>query len=151
MALKDYRYKPRIRAALLLPIVILAGLGLKFYQGPGDDWVNHWGPASVAYVWAFMLLGFLVLPKSRAIIPIAMLVLIGTCCVELSQRFDGEFLQAARQTWFGRILLGTTYSAWDFPAYLVGSLTGVALLRGCAAGQGKGEPRSGENKPDLLS
>ncbi|MDG2012248.1 MAG: DUF2809 domain-containing protein [Pirellulaceae bacterium] len=135
MLLKKYIREPRFRAALLLPIIIFGGLALKFYRGPGDEWVNHWGPASVAYVWAFMLMGFMLFPDSRAIIAIALVVLIGTCCVEWSQQFEVGFLKTARQTWFGRMLFGTTYSAWDFPAYFVGSLTGIGLLHWCVASQ----------------
>lgn len=122
---------PRLKAALLIPLVIGLGLACKTYTGPGQHWVNNWGPASVAYVWFFMLAIFLVVPKPRFKIAIACFVVLATCLVEFSQWGDPEILKPLRRVWLGKLVLGTTFSGWDFPAYFVGGLTGVLLLGWC--------------------
>lgn len=120
--------KPRAYAIGLVPFVVAIGLGCKYYSGPGRDWVNNWGPASVAYELLFMLLGFALVPRRTAIARIALVVFIATCLIEFSQLWRVEWLLAVRQNLFGRLLLGSSFSWWDFPAYAVGCLTGLPLL-----------------------
>ena len=117
----------RFRAAVVLVGVIVFGLVTKFYRGPGDWWVNNYGPASVAYVLAFMLAAFIVLPLRRYIVPIAIGVFVFTCLVELSQLSQAPLLQNLRTKFVGRLFLGTSFSWWDFPAYVVGSVIGYGL------------------------
>ena len=125
------RCSPRIKVTLLIPLVVALGLACKAYPGPGRDWINHWGPASVAYVWFFMLAVFFIVPQPRLALPIAGGVVLATCLVELSQWGNPEILMPIRQTTGGKLLLGTTFSWWDFPAYLFGGLTGISLLVWC--------------------
>lgn len=120
--------KPRLLAAGLIPLVIVFGLACKFYRGPAHAWVNNFGPASVAYVLLFMLLVFLVVPRRTAITRIAVGVGVWTCLVEFLQLWQPTFLVAMRATLPGRLVLGTTFSWWDFPAYFVGCVLGVFLL-----------------------
>ena len=122
--------KRRLITCGFVPLVVAFGLGCKVYRGPGSDWVNNWGPASVAYEWLFMLLVFVVIPRRGVIIRIAVAVFVGTCLIEFLQLWKPVFLQAIRATLPGRLVLGSTYSWWDFPGYLVGCVTGVFLLRG---------------------
>ncbi|MEZ6133131.1 MAG: DUF2809 domain-containing protein [Planctomycetaceae bacterium] len=122
----------RWKACALIPVVIVIGLGCKRYSGPGSDWVNNWGPASVAYEWMLMLLAFVIIPRRTAIVRIAVGVFMVTCLIEFLQLWKPEWLQTIRATVPGRLILGTTFSWWDFPAYLVGCLTGIFLLRSVA-------------------
>jgi hypothetical protein len=119
----------RLRLLLLLPLVAIFGLAAKHYSGPGRWWVNNWGPASVAYVVFFILLAALFLPRRRAAAPIAASVLLATCGLEFLQLWQPPWLQAARSTFVGAMLLGTTFSWWDFPAYIVGAVVGWMILR----------------------
>lgn len=114
----------------LLALIIVAALGLaaKKYTGPGDWWVNNWGPASVAYVVFFMLAISLILPKRQAVISIAIGVCTVTCVLECLQLWQPAWLQSIRATFVGRSLLGTTFSWWDFPAYIAGAVIGWWLL-----------------------
>jgi len=125
------RYSPRVKVALLIPVVVALGFACKAYPGPGRDWINHWGPASVAYVWFFMLAVFFIVPQPRLAMPIAGCVVLATCLVEFSQWGNPEILKPIRQTIWGKFLLGTTFRWWDFPAYLFGGLTGISLLVWC--------------------
>ena len=62
---------------MVLLIVLPLGFALKYYRGPGQCWVNNWGPASVAYEVCFMLLAFLVVPRRSAITPSAVGCVLG--------------------------------------------------------------------------
>ena len=121
----------RILAALL--VVTALGFTAKRYPGPGRWWVNNWGPASVAYELFFMLLAFLVVPRRRAITPIAIGVCTATCVLEFLQLWKPPWLQAIRSTFLGAALLGNVFSWWDLPAYAVGCLLGWCLLRWLSA------------------
>jgi hypothetical protein len=119
----------RVRILFILFLVTAFGLAAKFYTGPGRWWVNDWGPASVAYVIFFMLLAVLAVPRRSAITPIAVIVCAATCALEFLQLWQPSWLQAIRSTLIGGSLLGTTFSWWDFPAYVVGCVAGWYLLR----------------------
>ena len=121
--------RPRLWAIVCIPIVIVAGLACKFYRGPASDWVNNWGPASVFYELLFMLLAFTVWPRRSLILRIALGVFVGTCLVEFSQLSDASWLLALRSTLPGRLVLGSSFSWWDFPAYAIGCVIGIPLLQ----------------------
>jgi hypothetical protein len=133
----------RLRTFLALLVVAACGLAAKSYSGPGNWWVNNYGPASVAYVVFFMLAAFLIVPRRRAIIPIAVGVLTVTCLLEVLQLWQPPWLRFVRSTFIGASLLGTTYSWWDFPAYGLGAIAGCVLLRRMADG---GWPAPAENR-----
>ena len=118
----------RIRVILALAVVVPLGFAAKFYSGPGRWWVNNWGPASVPYVLFFMLLVFLLVPRKRAIIPIAVGVCTVTCLLELLQMWQPPWLQAIRTTFLGKALLGNAFSWWDMPAYFIAAALGWWLL-----------------------
>jgi len=113
---------------LALIVVTALGYALKFYPGPGRWWVNNWGPASIAYEIIFMLLAFIVVPRRRAITPIAVGVCSMTCVLEFLQLWKPPWLQSIRSTFFGKALLGDSFSWWDLPAYPIGCLAGWYLL-----------------------
>jgi len=119
----------RLCTVAALPVVVACGLATKSYPGPGRWWVNDWGPASVAYEVLFMLLAFLVVPRREAITPIAVAVCAITCVLEFLQLWHPLWLQAARSTFPGRMLLGNAFSWWDLPAYPIGCILGWFLLR----------------------
>jgi hypothetical protein len=112
-----------------LIFVAISGFAAKLYSGPGQSWVNNWGPASVAYVLSFMLLVFLVVPRQSAMTPIAAGICLMTCALELLQLWHPSWLQWLRSTWIGGSFFGTTFSWWDFPAYFVGCTLGWVVLR----------------------
>ena len=120
----------RLTVGGLIPLVIALGLACKYYRGMGSEFINHYGPASVAYVVLLMLVVFLVLPREEWIGRIAIGVCLGTCLLEFLQLWHPPFLQAIRATRVGQLAVGSTFSWWDFPAYFVGCLLGVPLLRG---------------------
>ena len=114
---------------LLLVVVTLLGLGFRAYRGPLQNVVNHYGPASVCYAVFFILLIFFLFPRPAAILPIAIGVLVWTCLVEFSQLWHPPWLESIRATVAGRLLLGNSFSWWDFPAYPLGCFVGWSLCR----------------------
>jgi hypothetical protein len=119
---------PALGLALSILSLVL-GLACKYYRGPGQVFVNHWGPASVFYETMFIFALFAVWPYRWAVGRIAVSVLIATCFLECLQTWQPPWLQRIRANLIGRLLLGTTFSWWDMPAYFVGSVLGWACLR----------------------
>ena len=68
-------------------------------------------------------------PRRSAINRIAVGVFVVTCAVETLQLWHPPFLQAARATFVGGAILGTTFKWPDFPYYLLGSAMGWLWLR----------------------
>ena len=110
-------------------VIALIGLGAKAYRGPAQLFVNHYGPASVAYEIVFMLLTFAVWPSPRFIYRIAVVVCVATSIIEILQLFHPPWLVAIRSTFLGRCVLGNSFSWMDFPAYVIGCAIGVYILR----------------------
>jgi len=124
----------RRRVLVALPVVVALTFALKFYPGPGQWWINHWGPASVGYEIFFMLLAFLVVRRRNAVTPIAVGVCAMTCLLEFLQLWKPPWLTAVRSTFLGKALLGNTFSWWDLPAYPIGCVAGWFLLQWLSVG-----------------
>jgi hypothetical protein len=52
-----------------------------------------------------------------------------TCAIEFLQLWHQPVLDSFRSTVLGKLLLGTTFSWWDFPHYAVGCIIGWLFLR----------------------
>ncbi len=123
----------RLRILVALIVVTVLGFAAKYYPGPGHRFVNHFGPASVAYEMFFMLLAFFFVPRRRAIGPIAVTVCLVTCVLEFLQLWQPPWLQTIRATFLGKSLLGDSFSWWDLPAYPIGCFLGWLLLHWLAS------------------
>ena len=53
---------------------------------------------------------------------------VATCAVEFLQLWHPAWLEAIRRTLPGRLVLGTTFSWGDFPAYAIGAMLAAAGL-----------------------
>lgn len=120
---------PRFKAVMAIPVTVAFGLACKVYSGSGANFINNFGPASIAYVILIMLILFLILPERDLVIPIALTAFLVTCVIEFLQLWHPNWLTALRKTLLGRLMLGTTFSVLDFPAYLVGAIIGSLLLK----------------------
>ena len=123
----------RIAATVAIVAVALLSLAAKFYRGPGDEWVNNWGPASVGYVLFFCLVALWLFPRRSMIPAIVVLVFALTCLVEFLQLYQPPWLQTMRATFLGRMVLGTSFSWWDFSAYICGAIAAWFLLQWLAS------------------
>jgi Protein of unknown function (DUF2809) len=114
--------------SISLVLVTLLGLGFKFYRGFGQEWLNNSG-AAIWYEVFWCLFAFWFFPTQKAIYAIPIWVFAITCALEILQLWKTPILQSVRATLIGRLLLGTTFSWWDFLYYVVGSLIGWLWLR----------------------
>lgn len=119
----------RRRLLILLSLCIVTPLGFwcKSYHGFGN-WFNLYG-GGVLYEIFFCLVFFLIWPKKKNAIKIAIWVLIVTCLLETLQLWHPPFLQSIRSTYWGRVFIGTTFVWMDLPHYFVGSFLGWLLMR----------------------
>ncbi len=119
----------KYRILLLVSMIIIVPLGyiVRFSQGLNPPWL-HDALGSVAYEIFWILLFNFLLPK---ISPwrIAIAVCIATCGIEFLQLWKPPFLQAARSTLPGRLVLGNSFTWTDFPVYFFGSFLGWLWLR----------------------
>src|SRR5262245_26813383 len=79
-------------------------------------------------LWALMLflgLGFL-LPTRRTL-SVAVLAAALSCAVEFSQLYHPPWMDAARRTRFGQLVLGDTFGLGDIVAYFVGIGFGASV------------------------
>ena len=120
--------RTRVVTSLAIGIVAVLGLGCKQYRGPGQNWVNNFGPASVCYEVFFVLIVFFVYPRRSAAAKIAVAVCLATCAIEFLQLYQADWLADIRATFIGRTLLGTSFSWWDLPAYPIGAFCGWLLV-----------------------
>ena len=115
----------RLATALLLLLITPLGFATKWYQGPLAWWVNgHAG--GLLYVTFWILLVVLINPRWSAW-SIAVTVLVLTCLVEILQLWHPPVLELLRDTFWGRTLLGHSFSWWDFPYYFFGAALGYGL------------------------
>jgi hypothetical protein len=76
----------------------------------------------------WILLTLLIWPRLSAR-RVALTVLGITCVLETLQLWRPPALAGVRGTFLGHALIGSTFSWWDFPHYLLGSVLGVLLVR----------------------
>ncbi len=108
---------------LLIPI----GLGTKYYSGIGYRWVNN-SFGDILYIIFWSLLLFLLVPKLKIHVNVITIVLI-TSLLEILQLVKTDFLIQIRQTFLGKLLLGTTFVWSDFLYYLIGGLVSYMILK----------------------
>jgi hypothetical protein len=112
-----YRWRMLGSAISLIPL----GYFIRFY-GPGPEWLND-ALGSVLYEMFWITLGLGIWPK-RPPLQMAVAVGVATSLLEFLQLWHPPLLQSLRHTLLGRLVLGTTFSWLDFPAYAGGSTLG---------------------------
>lgn len=115
-----------------LLIVTAMGFFFKFYNGFGQQWLNNYG-AAIFYEIFWCLFAFLFLKSRKAVNPIPIWVFAITCLLEFLQLWHPPLLEQMRSTLVGRLLLGSTFSWWDFPHYAIGCILGWLWLKQLAA------------------
>ena len=116
----------RTRILILLVILIPVGLATKFYQGPGYNWVNHYAGGLVYEIFWCLVVSF-IQPRLNGWTTAAWVFGI-TCLLECLQLWHPPFLELIRSTFWGKALIGTSFSWWDFPHYIFGSAIGGLLV-----------------------
>jgi Protein of unknown function (DUF2809) len=120
--MKSYRLQLWISALALIPI----GYWVRFYGFGPSELKDALG--SIAYEMFWITLGLACWPKVSPF-KISSGVFLLTCGLEFLQLWQPPFLQALRATLSVRLVLGNTFSWFDFPAYAIGSLLGYLWVR----------------------
>jgi hypothetical protein len=107
--------------------VVPLGFASKLYGGPARLWVSGYA-GGILYVVFWILLALAIWPTLSSRL-VALTVLGITCMLEVLQLWHPPALQAVRSTFIGHALIGSTFSWWDFPYYVLGSVLGVLLVR----------------------
>lgn len=112
---------------LLLILLITAGIGTKYYQGPASDFMHHYAGGFI-YVVFFIVLASLLLRRTPPE-KLAVLIFLATSLIECSQLIQAPSLNALRQYFIVVALIGNTFVWWDFLAYLAGAIAGYWLIK----------------------
>lgn len=123
----DDATRTRILAILSLLLITPLGFACKAYGGPLHGWVND-SIAGVFYEIFWCLVVLASFPGARAFLTGAA-VLVVTSVLEFLQLSHNPFLEGLRTFYFGKVLLGTTFSWWDFPYYFVGCVLGGSWIK----------------------
>ncbi len=118
--------RPKIRLLGLLLILVPIGITMKFYQGPGAEWVSGYliKIASVVF-WCLVFRLVLERPGQETI---AAMVFLLACGLEFLKLWDPFVVQILRNSPPGQILLGGDFSWNAFPYYFVGGVLGHQIL-----------------------
>jgi len=114
--------------AFLLSFAILIPVGFytKHFHSASAPWIRA-SLGGVFYEIFWCLLAGLLLPKTKSA-NIAAWVLAATCAIEFLQLWHPPALEAARATFVGATILGSSFDWGDFPYYFIGSALGWLWL-----------------------
>ncbi len=117
------------RCYYLIILLVLTPLGFasKFYNGPGAWWCNNYA-SGILYEMFWCLLIMLFLPYANTIWVVCSVLGI-TFFLEFLQLWHPLFLESIRSTFIGSALIGTTFTWWDFPHYLIGCFAGWLIMK----------------------
>jgi hypothetical protein len=124
---EEARKTHRVAAFVSLLIVTPLGFACKFYSGRGAWWFNDYA-GGIMYEVFWCLAATFTWPRASAT-SIAAWVLAITCSLEFLQLWHPRFLEIIRATFIGRTLIGTSFSWWDLPHYLLGCCAGWLWVR----------------------
>jgi hypothetical protein len=115
------------RVLVWLVLLGVAGLGTKFYSGPGALWINHQlGGVLYEIFWCFAV--WFCWPQV-GIGKIASGVFVVTCGLEVLQLWHPAWLESIRESFLGHAILGSSFDAWDFLHYALGCVIGWGWMR----------------------
>jgi hypothetical protein len=114
-----------IRKRIFLSLLVITPLGFlsKRYAGPAQSWFNNYA-AGVLYEIFWCLVLLFLWPRRESTVKITVVVLLVTGFLEVLQLWHPWMLEQIRSTFLGRALIGTTFSWWDFPHYILGCALG---------------------------
>ena len=121
------RTRSRARVACTVPIVVVVGLATRGYPGQFPQVVAVYGGDTMWALAVFLLIGSLLPTWSACRVGVAACAV--SLTVELSQLYHAPWLDAARGTRLGGLILGYEFLWSDLACYSAGVAIGVALDR----------------------
>jgi len=120
------KFRPLLFLTLL--VVIPLGFATKFYYGPGQVWVQHYGGGVFYEIFWILVVTFLV-PNIRTWF-VAFFVFLGTSILEFLQLWHPPFLESLRSHFIGATFVGVGFDWWDFLYYALGCSLGYLIVSG---------------------
>jgi hypothetical protein len=117
--------RPRVVYALAVGVVILAGLASRSDALALPLFVAKYAGDALWGLMVFLCIGLLL--PSRRTVTVAGLAIVFSIIVEFIQLYHAVWIDAVRDTWFGRMTLGNTFGWGDIAAYLVGITFGAVI------------------------
>ena len=119
-----------IRRYIIFSLLFVTPLGFlfKLYPGPGRWWFNDYG-AGVLYEIFWILVVFFLFPTKKSANRIPFWVFTITSAIEILQLYHPWLLEKIRSYFLGRALIGTTFTWWDFPHYVIGCVIGWLVIK----------------------
>ncbi len=121
--------KKRIAIIKFLIVIVPLLLSMKFYTGPGEEWIRHYFGAVVFIILASLLIQLVF--QSLRIKRILFSVFLLASALELLQHFFPALFSALNNGLFNQSLLGTHFSLHKIPYYGVGAFIGYYILKSC--------------------
>ena len=116
----------RWKVVLSLLFIVPLGFASKFYRGHGAWWFNDYAGGMVYEV--FWCLVAVFIWQGASGLRVASWVFGITSFLEFLQLWHPSPLEAVRSSFVGRALIGTSFTWWDFPYYVVGCGIGWAWI-----------------------
>ena len=127
--------KQKLRAFIIIILIVPVGFTTKYYKGPAAGWINNsLGGVFYEIFWCLFLFIFFHRPKP---ISLTLTVFIVTCILEFLQLWHFGFLEFIRSNFVGRTIVDTSFSWSDFIYYIIGSLIGYFMLEWLKTSTGK--------------
>lgn len=131
---RSYQLPPgrhRLLYAVLVTVVVAAGMLWRSGLIPMPGWLSNNGGDALWALMVFVGCGFL-LPRTPTL-TLGVLALTFAWGVEFSQLYPAPWLDGARATFPGRLVLGTAFCWSDLVAYAVGVMLGAWVEWRCLA------------------
>ena len=110
---------------LFIVITLLSGLASRRYPGVLPTWVESYLGDSLWALMVFLMAGFLLNGKSPRWI--ALVALVFSYCIEISQLYHAPWIDAVRANRLGGLVLGFGFLWSDLVCYAVGIGFGVVM------------------------
>lgn len=132
--------KVRARFGLCLLITIFLGAGSFLMRGTIlDVFADYAG--GFLYVLGWIFFALMLAPRLAPLL-VCVVVLLGTCVIEVMQLWHPPILEVARSALLGRILLGSTFVWTDFLAYAAGAFIGLVIVVKIKSGIAPSQPEN---------
>lgn len=113
----------RLLYFILIGIVIILGLGSRRYSHTFPHWLNLYIGDALWATMIFFIVGFIL--KKKSIKLVGFIAWAFCILIEISQLYQGEWINALRHTRIGGLALGYGFLWSDIVAYTIGIAIGI--------------------------
>ncbi|WP_113921225.1 DUF2809 domain-containing protein [Alkalibaculum bacchi] len=115
----------RIIYSLMIILVMIMGLSTRRYTNLLSQIISDYGGDVLWALMVFLMMGFL-FTKIKTL-SVALLSIIFSYLIEISQLYHAPWIDAIRQTTLGGLVLGFGFLWSDLLCYLIGIIIGVSI------------------------